>query len=120
MPWPGTAWRRARARSPAGLPRAASWLPTAALREMPSWPFSERHLAPTDDFYGGASALPNEAGVGVRLLAADGARLRRGLEAAWQRGAARPLRRSARAPAEVSRLDYSTLSICVRAKFEPT
>ena len=41
-------------------------------------------LAPTDEFYGGASALPNEAGVGVRLLAADGARLRRGLEAAWQ------------------------------------
>ena len=41
-------------------------------------------VAPTDDFYGGASALPNEAGVGVRLLAADGARLRRGLEAAWQ------------------------------------
>ena len=41
-------------------------------------------LARTDDFYGGASALPNEAGVGVRLLAADGARLRRGLEAAWQ------------------------------------
>ena len=41
-------------------------------------------LAPTEDFYGGASALPNEAGVGVRLLAADGARLRRGLEAAWQ------------------------------------
>ena len=41
-------------------------------------------LAPTEDFYGGASALPNEAGVGVRLLAADGARLRRGLEAAWR------------------------------------
>jgi len=41
-------------------------------------------LAPTDAFYGGASALPNEAGVGVRLLARDGARLRRGLEAAWR------------------------------------
>ena len=41
-------------------------------------------LAPTDDFYGGASALPNEAGVGVRLLARDGARLRSGLEAAWR------------------------------------
>ena len=40
-------------------------------------------LAPTESFYGGASALPNEAGVGVRLLARDGARLRRGLEAAW-------------------------------------
>ena len=40
-------------------------------------------LTPTDDFYGGASALPNEAGVGVRLLARDGAALRRGLEAAW-------------------------------------
>ena len=43
-------------------------------------------LAPTDSysFYGGASALPNEAGVGVRLLARDGARLRSGLEAAWR------------------------------------
>ena len=41
-------------------------------------------LAPTDEFYGGASALPNEAGVGVRLLARDGATLRRGLEAAWR------------------------------------
>ena len=41
-------------------------------------------LAPTDDFYGGASALPNEAGMSVRLLARDGARLRRGLEAAWR------------------------------------
>ena len=41
-------------------------------------------LAPTDSFYGGASVLPNGAGVGVRLLAADGARLRRGLEVAWQ------------------------------------
>ncbi len=41
-------------------------------------------LAPTDDFYGGASALANEAGVGVRLLARDGARLRSGLEAAWR------------------------------------
>ena len=41
-------------------------------------------LAPTDDFYGGASVLPNEAGIGVRLLARDGATLRRGLEAAWQ------------------------------------
>lgn len=41
-------------------------------------------LAPTDAFYGGASALPNEAGIGVRLLARDGATLRRGLEAAWR------------------------------------
>ena len=41
-------------------------------------------LAPTDSFYGGASALPNGAGVGVRLLARDGARLRSGLEAAWR------------------------------------
>ena len=41
-------------------------------------------LTPTDEFYGGASALPNEAGVGVRLLAKDGAALRRGLEAAWR------------------------------------
>ena len=41
-------------------------------------------LTSTDSFYGGASALPNEAGIGVRLLAADGARLRRGLEAAWR------------------------------------
>ena len=41
-------------------------------------------LAPTDAFYGGASALPNEAGVGVRLLARDGATLRRGLETAWR------------------------------------
>ena len=41
-------------------------------------------LTPTDEFYGGASALPNEAGVGVRLLAQDGAALRRGLEAAWR------------------------------------
>ena len=40
-------------------------------------------LAPTESLYGGASALPNEAGVGVRLLARDGAALRRGLEAAW-------------------------------------
>ncbi len=40
-------------------------------------------LTPSDEFYGGASALPNEAGVGVRLLAKDGATLRRGLEAAW-------------------------------------
>ena len=41
-------------------------------------------LTPTDEFYGGASALPNEAGIGVRLLAQDGATLRRGLEAAWR------------------------------------
>ena len=41
-------------------------------------------LAPTDEFYGGASALPNETGIGVRLLARDGATLRRGLEAAWR------------------------------------
>ena len=41
-------------------------------------------LAPTESFYGGASALPNEAGVGVRLLARDGATLRCGLEAAWR------------------------------------
>ena len=41
-------------------------------------------LAPTESFYGGASALPNEAGIGVRLLARDGATLRRGLEAAWR------------------------------------
>ena len=41
-------------------------------------------LTPTDEFYGGASALPNEAGVGARLLAKDGAALRRGLEAAWR------------------------------------
>ena len=41
-------------------------------------------LTPSDEFYGGASALPNEAGVGVRLLAQDGATLRRGLEAAWR------------------------------------
>ena len=41
-------------------------------------------LAPTEAFYGGASALPNEAGVGARLLARDGAALRRGLEAAWR------------------------------------
>ena len=40
-------------------------------------------LAPTEAFYGAASMLPNEAGVGVRLLARDGAALRRGLEAAW-------------------------------------
>ena len=41
-------------------------------------------LAPTEAFYGGASALPNEAGVGARLLARDGATLRAGLEAAWR------------------------------------
>ncbi len=41
-------------------------------------------LTPSDEFYGGASALPNEAGIGVRLLARDGATLRRGLEAAWR------------------------------------
>ena len=41
-------------------------------------------LAPTDSLYGGASALPNEAGVGARLLARDGAALRRGLDAAWR------------------------------------
>ena len=41
-------------------------------------------IAPTESFYGGASALPNEAGIGVRLLARDGATLRRGLEAAWR------------------------------------
>ena len=40
-------------------------------------------LRPTDEFYGGASALPNEAGIGARLLATDGAALRRGLAAAW-------------------------------------
>ena len=40
-------------------------------------------LAPTEAFYGGASALPNACGVGVRLLARDGAALRSGLEAAW-------------------------------------
>ena len=41
-------------------------------------------LTTSDEFYGGASALPNEAGVGVRLLAKDGATLRRGLQAAWR------------------------------------
>ena len=41
-------------------------------------------LPPTDALYAGASALPNEAGIGVRLLARDGAALRRGLEAAWR------------------------------------
>lgn len=34
--------------------------------------------------YGGASALPNESGVAARLLARDGAALRRALEAAWR------------------------------------
>ena len=33
--------------------------------------------------YGGASTLPREAGAWVRLLAADGAALRRGLHSAW-------------------------------------
>ena len=41
-------------------------------------------LAPTEALYGGASALPNGCGVGVRLLARDGAALRHGLEAAWR------------------------------------
>ena len=41
-------------------------------------------LAPMEAFYGGASALPNESGVGARLLARDGAALRAGLEAAWR------------------------------------
>ena len=41
-------------------------------------------LTPTDEFYGGASPLPYEAGVGVRLLARDGATLRHGLDAAWR------------------------------------
>ena len=34
--------------------------------------------------YGGASALPNESGVAARLLARDGAALRRALAAAWR------------------------------------
>ena len=59
-------------------------------------------LAPTESFYGGASALPNEAGVGVRLLARDGARLRRGLGGGVVRGQARALWRAARPPPQVS------------------
>ena len=41
-------------------------------------------MASTGAVYGGASALPNESGVIARLLAEDGAALRRGLEAAWR------------------------------------
>ena len=53
-------------------------------------------LAPTESFYGGASALPNEAGVGVRLLARDGARL---YGAGWrQRGAQSGSRSTAHRP----------------------
>ncbi len=40
-------------------------------------------LAPTEALYAGVSMLPNDAGIGARLLARDGARLRAGLEAAW-------------------------------------
>ena len=64
--------------------------------------------------------LPNEAGIGVQLLARDGATLRRGLEAmaAVRLGA---LRRRARPPPQVSRADsYSTLPTSVRAKSVPT
>lgn len=41
-------------------------------------------LAPTEALYAGVSMLPNEAGIGARLLARDGAHLRAGLEAAWR------------------------------------
>ena len=37
----------------------------------------------TEDCYGGASLLPNEAGVWVRLVARDGAALRRAMIAVW-------------------------------------
>ena len=37
----------------------------------------------TDGVYGGASILPNDHGVWVRMLAADGAALRAGMIAAW-------------------------------------
>ena len=83
-PSPATAWPRARATSRAGPRRAASWWPTAAPPARASWPLSAQALRRRTTFYGGASALPNEAGVGVRLLARDGARLRSGLEAAWR------------------------------------
>jgi urease accessory protein len=51
---------------------------TAALARL------SKRLADLGDAYAGASALPNDAGVGVRLLAADGRALRAGLEAAWR------------------------------------
>ncbi len=41
-------------------------------------------LAPTEALYAGVSMLPNDAGIGARLLARDGAHLRAGLEAAWR------------------------------------
>ncbi len=40
-------------------------------------------IAVIDDVWAGASALPNEAGIWLRLLARDGAALRSGMTAAW-------------------------------------
>jgi urease accessory protein len=43
----------------------------------------EAALAPIDSLYAGASALPLDSGIGLRLAARDGEALRRGLEAGW-------------------------------------
>ena len=40
-------------------------------------------VAPIDSLYAGASALPLDSGIGLRLAARDGEALRRGLEVAW-------------------------------------